>query len=97
LNPIKDQSVTVGQTLQFTVSATDATGNTPTFSALSLPAGATLSATGQFTWPNAKPAGNYTLVYYASDNNYQSDQGTINIQVTAQNSGGGSGGGSFDI
>ena len=103
LNAVLAQTVTSGQTLNFTVTATDPDGNTPIiFHSVTLPAGATLSATGNFSWPNASPAGNYSLVYYASDTyNANSVQGTVNITVTAASGGGGGsssggGGGSLD-
>ena len=103
LTALPTQMVTAGQTLNFTVTATDPDGDTPIiFNAVSLPAaGATLSATGNFSWPNASPAGNYTLTYYASDPyNANSAQGTVSITVTtasAASSGGSSkGGGSMD-
>ena len=67
LNALSAQTVVAGQALNFTVTATDPDGNTPIFHSVSLPTGATLSATGNFSWPNASPAGSYTLVYYASD------------------------------
>lgn len=101
LNAVAAQSVTVGQTLSFTVTATDPDGDTPIFHSVSLPSGATLSATGNFNWPNASPIGSYTLTYYASDNDADSAQGTVNITVAAAPPAvaapaGGGGGGSFD-
>lgn len=89
LQPVPAQSVTVGNTLSFTVAATDADGDTPIFSADSLPQGATLSAGGVFNWPNAAPVGNYTMTYYANDNDASSAQGTVTIHVNAASSGGG--------
>jgi serine protease len=93
LNVIPAQTVTAGQTLSFTVTATDAdAGDVPIFHSLSLPAGATLSATGNFSWPNATPAGPYTLLYSASDNFATSTQGnvTITVKPTSSSSKGGS-------
>lgn len=97
LNALPMQTVTAGQALNFTVTAADADGDTPIFHAVSLPSGATLSATGDFSWPNATPAGSYSMTYYASDNDANSPQGTVNITVAAPlvvSSGGG--GGSLD-
>lgn len=94
LAAIPAQTVTVGQTLNFTVTASDVDGDTPIFNSVSLPSGATLSATGNFSWPDAVPVGDYTLVYYASDPyNANSAQGTVHITVTADSGGGGGGGG----
>lgn len=93
LNAVPTQTVTAGQELNFAVTASDVDGDTPIFHPMSLPSGATLSATGNFSWPNATPAGSYTMTYYASDNDANSSQGTVNITVTAApvvSSGGGS-------
>lgn len=97
LNAVPTQTVTAGQPLNFAVTASDVDGDTPIFHPVSLPSGATLSATGNFSWPDATPAGNYSMTYYASDNDANSPQGTVNITVAAPPvvpSGGG--GGSLD-
>jgi serine protease len=101
LNAVPVQTVTAGQELNFSVTASDVDGDTPIFHSVSLPSSATLSATGNFSWPNAVPVGNYPLVYYASDPyNANSAQGTVYITVTAasgvSSGGGGGGGGSLD-
>ena len=99
LNAVVAQTVTVGNALSFTVGATDVDGDTPIFHSISLPAGATLSAQGAFSWPSATPAGSYTMTYYASDPDAaNSAQGTVKITVAAApgstgSSGGGGGGG----
>ncbi|MDF0644651.1 MAG: S8 family serine peptidase [Nitrospira sp.] len=88
LTPVGSQTVSQGSALDFTVGATDADGDTPTFVAVPpLPAGSTLSAAGQFSWPSATPAGNYSLAYFARDNDADSAQGTVNITVQADSSG----------
>ena len=96
LTAVAAQTVTVGNALNFTVGATDVDGDTPIFHSISLPAGATLSAIGEFSWPSATPAGSYALTYYASDDDANSAQGTVNITVaepqTSTSSGGGGGG-----
>ena len=98
LNAVAAQTVTAGQTLNFTVTASDVDGDTPIFHSVTLPNGATLSATGNFSWPNASPAGNYMLIYYASDTyNAASAQATVNISVTESSGGGSSKGGSMDV
>lgn len=105
LKPVPAQTVVAGQALNFSVSAADSDGDTQIiFHAVNLRINATLSATGNFSWPNATPPGNYTLVYYASDQyNSNSAQGTVNITVTAApavtspfSAGGKGGGGSLD-
>ena len=98
LTAVAAKSVTVGDAINFTVGATDVDGDTPIFHSVSLPAGATLSAQGAFSWPSATPVGNYTMTYYASDPDAaNSAQGTVNITVaavpppTSTSSGGGGG------
>jgi serine protease len=97
LTALAAQTVTVGNALAFTVGATDVDGDIPIFHSISLPAGATLSAQGAFSWPGATPSGSYTMTYYASDPDAaNSAQGTVNITVAAvpvSNSSGGGGGG----
>ncbi len=84
LTPVAAQTVPAGSTLNFTVGATDVDGDSLIFVSVSLPTGATLSAAGAFSWPNAGPEGNYTLTYFARDNvAANSSQGTVNISVTA--------------
>ena len=100
LTAVAAQSVAEGNALNFTVGATDVDGDIPIFHSVSLPPGATLSAFGEFNWPSAAPAGNYTMTYYASDADANSAQGTVDITVaaspppssTSSSSGGGGGG-----
>jgi serine protease len=94
LGPVPDQTVTAGNTVTFTVTATDPDGDAIFFSAESLPhESATLNATtGAFSWPNAI-AGTYSLVFRASDRDGASAAGTVNLTVTASAK---SGGGSID-
>ncbi len=65
------QSVNEGQLLSFTVTATDASGHTMSFSSSNMPAGAALTTTssaagtliGQFNWvPNFNQAGTYSNI-----------------------------------
>ncbi len=67
--PVANQSIPVGQTLQFTVAATDPDYDPVTFSISPLPSGATFnSATGVFTWtPTTQQAGSYPLTITATD------------------------------
>jgi serine protease len=93
-------------TVSFNLSATDADGDTVSFHAVSLnnaplPTGATLDADGKFNWPNAGPAGSYTLTYYASDNDTNSATGSVTLRLAAASTSGSSGagaggGGSFN-
>ena len=82
-NTTPDQSVNAGSTLTFTVSATDPNGDPITYSAASLPAGATFNpATGTFTWAvgaNQGP-GVYHPVFTASDGTNSSTE-TVDITV----------------
>jgi hypothetical protein len=68
-SPITTQTVEPGQTVAFTLSATDVSGNQMTYSALSLPAGASFTASTQgFTWtPTSGQLGNSTATFVASD------------------------------
>jgi len=94
---VAPQTVEVGNALNFTVGATDVDGDTPIFHSVSLPAGATLSAQGAFSWPSATPLGSYTMTYYASDNDTNSANVTVDITVVSPASSGGGGGCSLSL
>ncbi len=81
LNP---QTVIAGQTLNFTVSATDPDGDALTYSAPSLPAGATFdTSSGNFAWtPTDAQTGTVNVVFSASDGSL-SASATVAITVTA--------------
>ncbi|MFA5795145.1 MAG: fibronectin type III domain-containing protein [Candidatus Brocadiia bacterium] len=66
LNAIGNKIITEGTTLTFTVSATDPDGDTMTFTAYNLPAGATFNvATQVFTWvPTYNQSGTYSTVRF---------------------------------
>ncbi|MDB5855007.1 MAG: hypothetical protein JWR22_3048 [Herminiimonas sp.] len=87
--------ITAGSAVRIKLDATDVDGDSPIFHAVSLPAGATLDADGNFSWPSATPVGKYSVVYYASDSYDASPQGTVQVNVTGATSGSG-GGGSLD-
>ena len=79
---IGDKSVNLGQTLAFTVSATDPNGDVVSFGASPLPTGAMLDAkTGAFTFrPTSATPATYAVSFTASDGKARSQQ-TITITV----------------
>ncbi len=81
LATIGNKSVNANSALSFSISATDADGDTITYSAQNLPTGATF--VGQtFSWtPNTSQAGSYQVTFIASDGNAQ-DSETITITVS---------------
>lgn len=87
------QSATVGQSLSFTVSATDPdAGQTLTLSATNVPQGASFNAnTGQFTWTPTS-AGSVTVNFTATDNGTPSLSDTKSVTITVSGGGGGGGG-----
>ena len=81
LTAVAPQTGVAATSLSFSVSATDVDGDVLTFHPVSIPSGATLSATGVFNWAN--PAvGSYVMTYYARDNDVNSTQGSVSITVT---------------
>lgn len=87
INPIKNQTVFVGETLSFSVAATDPDEDELTLFSENLPPGAFFSiqsftgqAKGLFVWSNACPAGTYTSAVYATDG---SATGSVDIVITA--------------
>ena len=88
LAPIGDKSVDEGQTLTFTISATDADGNGLTYSASNLPTGATFNpATRTFSWtPDYEKAGIYTgIEFTATDDGTPPLSGSETITITVNN------------
>ena len=81
--PIGSQSISKGQTLQFTVSATDPNHYALTYSAAPLPAGASFDPiTGVFSWtPTASQLGAYPITFTATDNPTTSASISITISV----------------
>ncbi len=71
LNHIGNQTVSEGDTLTFTISATDPDSDTITFSATNLPPGATFTqSTGLFTWNTGfDDAGNYPDIEFTATDN----------------------------
>ncbi|MBU1693151.1 MAG: hypothetical protein KKC51_04225 [Verrucomicrobia bacterium] len=85
LASIGNKSVAESNALNFAVSASDLDGDTITLIASNLPAGAVFSSTnenGNFSWPQATPAGVYTTLFYAVDND-GADSETVLIYVNA--------------
>ena len=83
LQPVASQSVRAGAALKFSLKATDADGDKLVFHATNLPVGASLSAAGVFSWPNAAPVGSYTIGVAASDNEGSSAPANVTISVSA--------------
>ncbi len=83
LTPIASQSISQGQLLQFTVSATDPNHSSVTYAAAPLPTGATFNpVTGVFSWtPTANQLGAYPITFTASDNPTTSASISITITV----------------
>jgi hypothetical protein len=67
--PIGSQAVGSGQSLNFTLSASDPDNTNLTYSATSLPSGASLNAaTGAFSWtPSVSQTGTFNITFTASD------------------------------
>jgi hypothetical protein len=85
LAPIGNKTVVQGFQLAFKANATDPNGDTLTFSLVSPPAGASITASGNFTWtPNVAP-GNYPVTVRVRDNRIPAltDQETITVTVQA--------------
>ena len=83
LNPIGNQSITVGSNLQFQVTATPTDGDAVTLTASNLPPGSTFNPTnenGTFQWIGASPTGAYSVTFYATDEN-GADEETVSITV----------------
>ena len=80
LASIGDKSVDENTLLGFTASATDADGDTITYTASALPTGATFS-TGSFGWtPQYEQSGSYNVTFTATDGT-ETDSETITITV----------------
>ena len=80
LSLIGNKSVYTGHSLSFSVSATDADSDIITYSATSLPSGATF-ANQNFSWtPDSSQTSNYDVTFTASDGQTQ-DSETITITV----------------
>ncbi len=68
-DPIEDQNLQVGQTVQFTVNATDPENDSVDYAVSGLPDGATFDPTTKtFSWtPSSSQVGSYTVRFEATD------------------------------
>ena len=83
LAAVAAQSAVEGQTLSFTVSASDAERDPILFLAEGIPSGATFDAnTREFNWPGAGPAGSYSLTITPTDSKNNGAVQTVAITVT---------------
>jgi len=89
MNAIGNKSGTVGQSLAFTVTATDPDGGALTYSASNLPSGASFSAsTKSFSWkPGSAQCGTFSGVHFQVSNGALSDAKDISITVSAASTG----------
>jgi PKD repeat protein len=84
LSLIGDKQAVAGQTLTFTVAATDSDGDTLVYTATGLPTGATFT-NRVFSWtPGPGAAGTHQVTFTVSDGSTQ-DSETITITVTRPN------------
>jgi hypothetical protein len=83
LNSIGNKSVNEGSLLSFTISATDADGDTLTYSASNLPSGAAFNtSTRTFSWtPSYAQAGSYSNVHFQVSDGSLTDSEDISITV----------------
>lgn len=101
LQPVAAQHVAYGGRVRLQLQATDSDGDALVFHAAALPTGASLSASGQFSWNSAAPVGNHRIIWHASDAYGSSLPGEFFVEVadssgsTAAVPAGGGGGGSM--
>lgn len=82
ISGVEDQTVSVGEKVEFTVSATDADGDNVTLAAKDLPKGAEFDAkTGKFSWDSAAE-GEYTITFTANDGTDTATK-TMKLSVTS--------------
>ncbi len=87
LGAIGSKTVTQGQLLQFRLTATDPDGNSLTYSASNLPAGATFTAsTATFSWRPASAGTHSGITFRVSDGSL-SDSETMTITVVPADTG----------
>jgi hypothetical protein len=77
-----DRSVAAGQALSIPLSASDADGDSVSFSATGLPGGASLSPAGQFSWtPQPAQVGTHSIGFTATDCTGRSASQSVSIEV----------------
>lgn len=77
-----DRSVAAGQAFSIPLSATDADGDSVSFSAAGLPSGASLSAAGVFAWtPQPSQVGTHTVTFTATDCTGRRVSQSVSIEV----------------
>ena len=83
LSYIGNKSINVGQTLNFTVSATDPDGNTLNYTASNLPFGASFNkSTSTFSWtPTYDQAGTYPNITFQVSDGSSTDSQNVTITV----------------
>jgi hypothetical protein len=88
LSPIGNKAVAAGQTLQFTISATDPNGDTLSYHASNLPPGAAFdAATRTFSWtPAPEQTGLYSGVHFEVSDGYNTTSEDIAIFVGEEGS-----------
>jgi len=87
LDPVGNKSVNEGELLQFAISATDADGDSLTYSASNLPTGASFDAgTRTFSWtPSFDQAGTYSDIHFEVSDGELTDSENITITVSNVN------------
>ncbi len=81
LGPLTNKQVDEGQKLEFTVTASDPDGETPSLTATNIPQGASF-LDGVFSWtPDFGQAGSYSITFAAKDAAGLTDEKTISITV----------------
>ena len=85
LAPIGNKTVAQRSQLAFTANATDPNGDALVFSLINPPAGASITANGDFTWTPSVNPGNYPVTVRVRDNRIPAltDQETITVTVQA--------------
>ena len=79
--PVAEQKVNFGARLSVQLQAVDADGDAIIYRAASLPSGASLSASGLFSWTAASPVGTQHVTWYASDDIGDSLPAELTIHV----------------
>jgi hypothetical protein len=83
LDPIGEKSARSGETLQFTVTASDPDGDSLRFITSKLPQGATISRTTEvFQWTPSGDQGGKWYIFFTVTDGILSDQERVLIRVT---------------